>query len=293
MKLTADIDIKGEVETVWHLSQTPDQHARWDVRFTNIEYLPKERDEELQRFRYSTRMGFGLTVEGWGESIGGRDHRSSSLRFGSDDPKSIIREGAGSWVYAPNDDGAHFSTVYDYEPRYGLAGRAIDTVVFRPLMQWATRWSFDRLRLWIERGLAPEAARRLWTVKFTARIALGLVWIIEGVIPKILFVSPGEIELVRKSGLYWPTPEGMLAIIGAAEIIAGLWLLSGVKERAAALAVTIAMLVLVTVVVATDATMLINPLGGISKNLGLIAAAVTIWMLEPVSPKASRARKRK
>jgi uncharacterized membrane protein YphA (DoxX/SURF4 family) len=137
-----------------------------------------------------------------------------------------------------------------------------------------------------------EMAQRLWIVKTTARTALGLVWIIEGLVPKILFVSPGEIELVRKSNLFWPTPEGMLVMIGVAEIIAGLWLLSGVMERIASLAVTIAMLALVAVVVTTDVTMLVNPLGGISKNLGLIACALSVWLLGPITPNATRAGKK-
>jgi hypothetical protein len=85
----------------------------------------------------------------------------------------------------------------------------------------------------------------------------------------------------------------MLAMIGPAEILAGLWLISGKAERAAVLTATIAMLGLVAVVVGTDATMLANPLGGISKNLCLIACAIAVWRLAPLAPKASRARPRK
>lgn len=293
MKVTAETTIDCDLETLWRLTQTPDEHARWDARFTRIEYLPKDNEDALQRFRYSTRIGRRVSIEGWGETAGERDHRSSALRFGSDDRKSLIREGAGSWVYASSESGARLSTVYDYEVRYGLFGRLVDFAIFRPLMQWATRWSFDRLRLWIESGLVPEIALRLWAVKVTARIALGLVWMIEGLVPKILFVSPGEIELVRSSNLYWPTPVGMLAMIGAAEILAGLWLISGKAERAAVLTLTIGMVGLVAVVVGTDATMLVNPLGGISKNLCLLACAIVVWCLSPITPKASLARPRK
>lgn len=135
-----------------------------------------------------------------------------------------------------------------------------------------------------------DLAHRLWAIKISARAALGLVWVIEGLAPKILFVSPGEIELVRASGLYWQTPERTLAMIGVAEIIAGLWVLSGLWERAAVLTVSIAMCGLVAVVVGTDARMLVNPLGGISKNLCLLACAIVVWRLAPVAPRASRAR---
>ncbi len=137
---------------------------------------------------------------------------------------------------------------------------------------------------------AADLASRLWVIKISARAALGLVWVIEGLVPKILFVSPGEIELVRTSNLYWQTPHRTLALIGVAEMIAGLWVLSGLMERAAVLTVTIAMCGFVGVVVGTDATMLVNPLGGISKNLCLLACAVVVWRLAPLAPKASRAR---
>ena len=32
--------IRAPIESVWNKSQQPDQHQRWDLRFTRIEYLP-------------------------------------------------------------------------------------------------------------------------------------------------------------------------------------------------------------------------------------------------------------
>ena len=68
---------------------------------------------------------------------------------------SLIREGSGYWRYVPTGDGIRFLTWYDYRTRFGPFGRVIDRLIFRPLMGWATAWSFDRLRLWIERGIDP------------------------------------------------------------------------------------------------------------------------------------------
>src|SRR5437870_4456476 len=161
MKLTAETLIKSDRETVWRLSQTPLLHARWDLRFTDIEYLPRESAAEPQRFRYATRIGFGLAVKGWGETIGDPERSTSALRFGSTDAKSIIREGTGSWTYSEQAGTVRFSTVYDYTIRHGWFGRVLD-LLFRPLMIWATRWSFDRLRIWIEDGVQPETSFRLW-----------------------------------------------------------------------------------------------------------------------------------
>jgi hypothetical protein len=293
VKLTADLTIRCDLDAVWRLTQTPEQHARWDARFTEIEYLPRPDPEAPQRFRYATRIGFGKVIEGWGETVGQRDGRGSALRFGSDDPKSLIREGSGFWAYQPDGEGVRFRTVYDYETRGGWLGRVVDRVLFRPLMVWATRWSFDRLRLWLEQGIAPELSLRLWLLKVTARVALGLVWVLEGLVPKILVVSPGEIALVEHSGLFWPTPRSTLAILGAVEILVGLWLISGWRDRPAVTVASLAMVALAAVVAVTDPMMLANSLGGISKNLGLLACAAVVWSLVPITPKAFRARGRR
>jgi hypothetical protein len=157
--------IRAPLEAVWEKTQRPEFHERWDLRFTTIEYLPRASEADPQRFRYATRIGFGLTVEGRGESVGDRrstnDASTSALRFWSDDPRALIREGSGYWRYVPTDGGVRFLTRYDYEPRWGLAGRIVDRVLFRPLLGWATAWSFDRLRLWLEDGVPPERSRRL------------------------------------------------------------------------------------------------------------------------------------
>jgi len=159
-KIYVQIDIRAPIDGVWRLTQTPDLHQRWDLRFTEITYLPRPDDSQPQRFLYTTRIGFGLKIRGEGESVGARDGpggaRTSALRFWSQDPKSLIREGSGYWKYVPHgDDGRTilFLTLYDYGVRFGALGRLLDRLLFRPLIGWATAWSFDRLRLWIEKDI--------------------------------------------------------------------------------------------------------------------------------------------
>jgi hypothetical protein len=155
--------IRAPLEEVWRVTQQPELHRRWDLRFSRIEYLPRD-EGEPQRFLYATRLGFGLELRGEGQSVGDKDardgSRTSALTFGSDDRRSLIRCGSGYWRYVPVSEGTRFSTGYDYETRFGLPGRALDRLLFRPLLGWATAWSFDRLRLWLEDGVTPEAALR-------------------------------------------------------------------------------------------------------------------------------------
>jgi hypothetical protein len=96
-----EILVRAPMDALWSHTQTPALHERWDLRFSRIEYLPKKDETEPQRFRYATRIGFGLEVSGEGETLGRRDSAdgssTSALTFGSAEPISIIREGSGYW----------------------------------------------------------------------------------------------------------------------------------------------------------------------------------------------------
>ena len=147
--------IDADVERVWAATQDPVQHVRWDVRFSRI--VPDEPAADgSARFTYVRRSPVH-DVHGTGVSIGERTRadgtRTSALRFATDDRLSPIRAGRGYWRYVPLPDGrTRFVTGYDYQPGWG----PLDLVV-RPLLGWATAWSFDRLRRWLEDGAEPEA----------------------------------------------------------------------------------------------------------------------------------------
>jgi hypothetical protein len=163
MGLYIETRIRCDMDELWDRTQDPAQHRRWDLRFTHIDYLARA-EGEPQRFRYGVRVLPGLLVSGTGIAAGQRRRpdgtRTSALRFASRHPLSLIAEGRGYWRYIPDGNGIRFLTGYDYEPRWGRLGRVADRFALRPLMGWATAWSFDRLRLWCERGITPECS--LW-----------------------------------------------------------------------------------------------------------------------------------
>ncbi|MEV0623189.1 hypothetical protein AB0I81_58430 [Nonomuraea sp. NPDC050404] len=143
MRLYIETVIRADLEELWQATQDPALHQRWDLRFGRIQPLPSTGP---RRFRYST---FGIS--GVGVSTGDRDSaggRTSALRFGSSHPLSPIRSGSGYWRYLPTESGVRFLTSYGYRPQ----------VLPTRLMWWATAWSFDRLRLWLETGRTPERA---------------------------------------------------------------------------------------------------------------------------------------
>jgi uncharacterized protein YqjF (DUF2071 family)/uncharacterized membrane protein YphA (DoxX/SURF4 family) len=128
-----------------------------------------------------------------------------------------------------------------------------------------------------------DAQRTVRAVKRIARTALGLVWVYEGLVPKILFTTQMEVDLVERSGLYWPTPYAMLITIGVCEIAGGIWLLTGRGERLAAALSVALLLVLGTLCAALAPDLLYHPFGGLSKNFGLIACAAAVYLLSPLT----------
>ncbi|MCC5952989.1 MAG: DoxX-like family protein [Acidimicrobiia bacterium] len=208
------------MEQLWDATQDPDEHQRWDVRFGSITYLPKM-EGEPQRFTYATTVAPGVTVGGTGESLGDRDRpdgtRWSGLRFWAKDRRSIIDAGAGYWRYVPTDDGIRFLTRYDYRPRWGRLGELVDRVVFRPAFGWATAWSFDRLRLWLEEGIPPERSRDQAIAHATAVGGLVGVFAYQGLVPKVWKVDQDEVAIWQGLGLSGSRARKLVRTVGAVE----------------------------------------------------------------------------
>jgi hypothetical protein len=145
--------IRAPMDSVWAATQDPHEHVRWDVRFSSI-VRTNPGEPGTEHFPYSRTVPFH-TVHGTGVNIGELRRpdgsRTSALRFWTSDRLSPIRSGRGYWRYVPTPDGIRFYTGYDYEPGWG----PLDVVV-RPLLGWATAWSFDRMRIWLEGGPQPE-----------------------------------------------------------------------------------------------------------------------------------------
>ncbi len=293
------IDIRSPIDRVWQLTQTPNLHQQWDLRFTEIQYLPRPDTSQPQRFLYATRIGFGLSIRGEGESVGTRDgpggERSSALRFWSDDPKSLIREGSGYWKYIPpaaDGQTVRFLTGYDYGVRFGPAGRLFDRLVFRPLIGWATAWSFDRLRLWIEKGIEPSASMRYSLIHLTARLTLALVWLYQGLVPKVIFRNSDELAMLRAAGLSDSAARGLSVGIGWCEVALGLLLLLAWRSRWPLWFTLVAMPAAALAVALQSPRFLVAAFNPVSLNVAVFALAATALLSAPDLPSASRCARR-
>ena len=288
-----EILIREDLEMVWQLTQKPALHQRWDLRFTRIEYLPRPDPAEPQRFLYETRIGFGLAIRGTGESVATRaacdGDTSSSLKFASSDWKSLIRTGAGYWRYVPTAEGLRFFTWYDYEVRFGWLGRMIDRVIFRPLMGWATAWSFDRMRWWAEDGQTPEASLAWAVVHAAARVAIAGVWIWHGLVPKLLFHNGDEQRMLIEAGM----PLAAMAWVGAGEVLFGVAMLALWRWRGVFWVTAVVMAGALGAVALRSPEYLAAAFNPVTLNGLMIAMAVVGWVAGARVPTASRCLRRK
>ena len=292
-----EADIRAPLELLWQRTQDPGLHQRWDLRFSEIEYLPRASETEPQRFRYATRGGLGLTVEGTGETVGQRDlpdgSSTSALRFGSGSQLSLIREGSGYWRYTPTDAGVSFATRYDYRTRFGRPGAIVDRFLFRPLMGWATAWSFDRLRLWLEREVAPEVALVAALAHAAARLALAVVFAYQGLVPKLIASDVDEAAMLADLGVARADVATAMTVTGVAEVVFAIVLVLLWHRRWPVVAVAAFAIVALMVVAVTSPGYLVAAFNPVSLNLAILALAVVDVLVLPFAPDAGRCHRRR
>jgi hypothetical protein len=165
-------------------------------------------------------------------------------------------------------------------------------LVFRPLLGWATAWSFDRLRLWIESNLDPAFSLRQSLVYGLSRGAVAFIWIYHGLVPKLLFRHEDELSLLRAAGISEQNLVPLTMAFGVAEIVLGLAMLRAWQSRFL-LVLTIVLMILALVSVAIQApgylTGAFNP---VTLNLAMITLA-TVALLSARDLPTSRRCKRK
>src|SRR5580704_9406806 len=294
MGIYVEIPIRGRMDELWEKTQNPQLHHRWDLRFNQIEYLPREAGEP-QKFLYRTRIGFGFTIDGNGESTGTKDGeggaRTSSLKFWSSDPKSLIKVGSGYWKYVPTETEIRFFTWYDYETRFSVFGRVIDACIFRPLLGWATAWSFDRLRLWIESGIPPEVSQDRALIYLVARGTMAFIWLYHGLVPKLLYHDASELDLLSRIGTPGSRLQAAATVAGLVELFFSV-LLVALWRHSWPLWLTLGfMLFGIPVVAITAPTYLSAAFNPLTLNLAVAALAAIAITAGRNRPSAARCRR--
>jgi hypothetical protein len=110
------------------------------------------------------------------------------------------------------------------------------------------------------------------------RAGMALVWVTEGIFPKLLFQQPFEVAIVANSGLA-PLPAPMfLALLGVAQALSGaLALLLRGRLLTVVLAAQLFALVALPLLVSwQDPLLWVHPFGPMTKNLPLIAGTLVV-----------------
>jgi hypothetical protein len=286
-----EIPIHASMDRLWELTQTPGLHQQWDLRFTQIQYLPRPDPAQPQKFLYTTRIGFGLSIRGEGQTVGEHSaagERSSALQFGSQDPKSLILAGSGYWKYVPTPNHIRFLTAYDYTVRFGLAGRVFDAVIFRPLIGWATAWSFDRLRLWIERDIHPAISLQRALINAIARLTLAFAWLYQGLVPKLLARHRDELALFAAAGLHGHAALAACFGLGCAEVALGILILLAWRSRWPLWLTLVLMPAAILDVIFTAPAYLAAAFNPVSLNMSLFGLALAALLSQKDLPSSSR-----
>jgi hypothetical protein len=286
--------IRTHIDDLWEKTQNPDLHQRWDLRFSEIEFLSLNEELNTKLFSYSTRIGFGLNISGMGESLGNRDNKdgskTSSLKFWSDDPRSLVREGSGYWKYIPTEKGIKFVTWYDYKTRFGIIGRNIDALMFRPLIRWATAWSFDRLRLWVEKKIDPLLSLERSIIYSISRGIIIFVWIYQGMVPKLLFHHTDEITMMLATGIKQSQVLSFVGFVGWVEIGFAVFLLFAWGIRNLFLVNIVLMVIALIEVASNSPQFLISAFNPVSLNLTIIAVSIIGFISGKDLPSAKRCK---
>jgi DoxX-like family len=176
-------------------------------------------------------------------------------------------------------------TWYDYRTRFGAIGRLLDTVLFRPLLGWATAWSFDRLRLQIDRGLEPKVALRLSAIHAYSRLAIAIIWLWQGLLPKLLFNDADERAMIAASHL----STALVPMMGLIEIAIAACAILSWRRRSFFLLNIVAMVVALANVAIMSPSYLVaafkNPM---TLNLAMIALSFVGYVAAAEIPSASR-----
>ena len=196
----------------------------------------------------------------------------------------MIEEGAGYWQYIPTENGVRFLTWYDDRTRFGGIGRLLDRVLFRPLLGWATAWSFDRLRLQIDKGLEPRASLRSSAIHAFSRAAIAFIWLWQGLVPKLLLNQADERTMMVASHL----PTGLVPFVGLIEIaIAGYTILSW-RMRSFFLLNVFAMAAALANVAMMSPSYLVAAFNPVTLSLAMITLSLVGYIAAAEIPTASR-----
>jgi len=290
-----ELEIRANLDQLWMHTQNPQLHEQWDLRFSQIQYLPQINVCDKQRFRYETRIGFGLKICGTGETsatiIKDSKERVSTLAFASAQQESLIRTGGGYWKYKDQGDRVSFITLFNYQTRFGFVGRIVDRFLFRPLFGWATAWSFDRLRIWLEERIPPSVVAERALIHYLSVFLIILLWCYEGLVPKLLFPETGELTMMKQLGLFKGIELQIVQLVGIGEMGFGVLIACFHRRKWIYIAHILALFLLTIPALISHTEVLKSPFNPMTLSLPMIGLGLTAYLSRLHLPQARRCKR--
>jgi hypothetical protein len=161
------------------------------------------------------------------------------------------------------------------------------------LIGWATAWSFDRLRLWIERGADPQVSLQRSLIHGLARVAVAFTWAYQGLVPKLLVMHRDETALLLEAGVAPTAAQTIVLLAGWAEVLLGVALLAAWRTRWLFL-VTVGLMVAALLAVALRSpAYLVAAFNPVTLNVAVMALALIGYVAGADLPSARQCRRRR
>jgi uncharacterized membrane protein YphA (DoxX/SURF4 family) len=123
---------------------------------------------------------------------------------------------------------------------------------------------------------------RLQQIAWIARLSLALVFIWHGLVPKILWLSPDELEMIQAHGLPahgLSAPEWVARVAGVTEIVLGVLLIL-LRQRWPLLLAAALLIGLLLDVALFSPHLLLQAFNPLSTNLAALALCWVAWRAE-------------
>jgi len=159
-------------------------------------------------------------------------------------------------------------------------------------LSWATAWSFDRLRLWIEKGILPEVSRDRTFVYALSRLTVAFVWLYHGLVPKLIYRNPDELNMLHAAGIPNSRLLAAMASLGFIEVCVALVFVIFWKSRWPLWFTLIAMISAVLAVGITSPNFLTAAFNPVTLNLSVATLAVIGLLTGTDLPSASNCRRK-
>jgi hypothetical protein len=159
------------------------------------------------------------------------------------------------------------------------------------LLGWATAWSFDRLRLWVEKGILPEVSRDRTFVHALSRLTVAFVWLYHGLIPKLIYRNSDELSMLRDAGIPNSHLLAVTSSLGFIEVCVALVLVFFWKSRWPLWFTLVAMVSAVLAVGLASPSFLTAAFNPVTLNLSVATLALIGLLTGTGLPTASNCRR--